>query len=170
MSFVSSSPTINIGETNSTTVNITQATTLNLGKNDGSVNFLTTAICGKVKFDPTYGYIQSVIDKGYLGTGSDNLVLTTSDIGSVIRFTTGAARTVLLPALTGVPDGAWIGISCTSANPDSLSTSYAITIRDSVQTSPPLIASYNANNTTISSGGNGKQLVVINGAWVAMAN
>ncbi len=38
MSFISSSPTINIGNSSSTTVNINSANTLNLGKNGGAVN------------------------------------------------------------------------------------------------------------------------------------
>ena len=73
-------------------------------------------------------------------------------------------RTVVLPSLTGLPDGAWIGISCSSAG----GTSYAITIQNSLGTQ--ILANYNANNTTISSGGNGKAVIVIGGTWVAMTN
>jgi prophage DNA circulation protein len=136
---------------------------------DGSLTIartsgLQTALDSKKTIDSTYGFIHSVVDKGALGSVAGNLVLTTSDIGKYIRFTTAAARIIVLPSLTGVPDGAWIGISCSSAG----GTSYAITIQNA--SGAQVLANYNANNTTISAGGNGKAVIVIGGTWVAMAN
>jgi archaellum component FlaC len=136
---------------------------------DGSLTIartsgLQTALDSKKTIDSTYGYIHSVVNKGALGSVAGNLVLTTSDIGKIIRFTTNLARTVVLPSLTDVPDGAWIGISCSSAG----GTSYAISIQNA--SGSQVLANFNANNTTISSGGNGKAVIVIGGAWVAMNN
>ena len=75
MSFVSTASTLNIGDLSSNTVNITQATTLNLGKTNGNVNFLTTN-------PPTSNATQPA------ATDSSTKIPTTAWVQSAISYTT----------------------------------------------------------------------------------
>lgn len=64
MSFISTASTLNIGDSNSTTVNITQATTLNLGKTGGNPptsNATQPASTDSSTKIPTTAWVQSAI-------------------------------------------------------------------------------------------------------------
>jgi hypothetical protein len=92
------------------------------------------------------------------------LTLESTDINKVVRFITDIVLQIRLPSTTDVPDGTWIGISCSS-----LSAARQIQIFNNAGTTQ-VLGSYNANPPGVASGGNGKQLIVIGGVWVALGN
>ena len=155
------------GNTYSGTHNFSGATVSGLTASsmieDGSLTFaktngLQTALNLKQSINATYGLLQNTRNAGAV---SATVVLSTTDFGKIVRFTTSAARQVNLPSLLNVPDGAWVAISCASTSSVS-----SISIFDSNGTSQ-ILGSFNANLTTA---GNCKWLMVLNGGWVAMAN
>jgi hypothetical protein len=141
--------------------------TLQIGKQDtiidGSLTIARTAglqasLDSKKTMNPTYGYIHDIVNKGDLGTTLTDLILSNSDIGKYIRFTTQRDRNVLLPDVATLPNGVWVGISCRSIG----STPFIISIRTSSGT---LLGRFNGNNDSY---GNGRSAIVIDSAWVAM--
>jgi len=146
------------GNTYTGTHNFTGATVTGISSSAGPVLVYTTrTITGNGVSTPASG-----LPSGFINASP--LTLESTDINKVVRFITDIVLQIRLPSTTDVPDGTWIGISCSS-----LSAARQIQIFNNAGTSQ-VLGSYNANPPGVASGGNGKQLIVIGGVWVALGN
>jgi len=129
---------------------------------DGSLTIartsgLQTALDGKQSLG-TYGLQFKTFNKG---TITGNLTISTSELCGYTRFATGATRTVILPAVTTLPDGVWFGMNGISTT----STGQTININDAVS---GLIYTWGTASNTVAVGKN-LMLVVIGGKWWVQA-
>jgi hypothetical protein len=143
---------------------------------DGNTYTGTHDFSGATVSGVTAGPVLVYTTRTITGNGTANsinaspLYLESTDINKVVRFVTDIALSVILPPTTGVPDGTWIGISCSSRTTARVISIFNNTGQTNNNGQVQVLGGFNANPPGVASGGNGKQLIVIGGVWVALGN